>query len=91
MSASPETVVPPIRRGPPGGCGRRRRSIRDPEGVAHRSARIRCDIGVFLEVGPPRRVVFTWGRENDQYAMPPRSTEVEVSLIRSCVKRVAEA
>jgi uncharacterized protein YndB with AHSA1/START domain len=37
--------------------------------------------GAFLEVDPPRRVVFTWGWENEQYATPPQSTLVEVSLV----------
>jgi uncharacterized protein YndB with AHSA1/START domain len=36
--------------------------------------------GQFVEVVPPRRIVFTWGWERDLYAMPPQSTEVEVSL-----------
>src|SRR5206468_7758266 len=46
----------------------------DPTGYAVMS-------GTFLEVDPPRRVVFTWGWENEQYATPPQSTVVEVALI----------
>src|SRR5204862_4270471 len=37
--------------------------------------------GRFVEVDPPRRVAFTWGWEHDLYAVPPQSTEVEVSLV----------
>jgi uncharacterized protein YndB with AHSA1/START domain len=36
--------------------------------------------GRFLEVDPPRRVVFTWGWETELFATPPQSTIVEVSL-----------
>ena len=35
--------------------------------------------GEFLEVDPPRRLVFTWGWSHDQ-AVPPGSTRVEVTL-----------
>jgi uncharacterized protein YndB with AHSA1/START domain len=38
-------------------------------------------IGEFVEVTPPRRLVFTWGWENEVFAVPPASTEVEVDLI----------
>ena len=38
--------------------------------------------GEFLEVDRPRRIVFTWGWENEQYTTPPQSTVVEVSLTR---------
>lgn len=37
--------------------------------------------GRFLEVDPPRRIVFTWGWEMELYATPPQSTAVEVSLV----------
>jgi uncharacterized protein YndB with AHSA1/START domain len=37
--------------------------------------------GEFLEVDPPRRIVFSWGWETEQFATPPRSTIVDVSLI----------
>src|SRR4051812_45038582 len=37
--------------------------------------------GQYVEVDPPRRVVFTWGWENDLFATPPQSTLVEVSLV----------
>jgi uncharacterized protein YndB with AHSA1/START domain len=36
--------------------------------------------GTFLEVVPPRRVVFTWGWEGRESVVPPGSTRVEVSL-----------
>jgi uncharacterized protein YndB with AHSA1/START domain len=36
--------------------------------------------GEFVEVDPPRRVVFTWGWETELFATPPQSTLVEVSL-----------
>ncbi len=36
-------------------------------------------VGVFLEVDPPRRVVFTWGWTGDG-PVPPGSTRVEVTL-----------
>jgi uncharacterized protein YndB with AHSA1/START domain len=36
--------------------------------------------GEFVEVDPPRRVVFTWGWEIELFATPPQSTIVEVSL-----------
>ena len=35
--------------------------------------------GEFVEIDPPKRVVFTWGWENDA-AVPPGSTRVEVTL-----------
>lgn len=35
--------------------------------------------GTFLEVDPPRRIVFTWGWQN-QLDVPPGSTRVEVTL-----------
>jgi uncharacterized protein YndB with AHSA1/START domain len=36
--------------------------------------------GEFLEVDPPRWIVFTWGWETELFATPPQSTIVEVSL-----------
>jgi uncharacterized protein YndB with AHSA1/START domain len=36
--------------------------------------------GEFLEVTPPRRVVFTWGFENSSVGVGPGSTTVEVTL-----------
>jgi uncharacterized protein YndB with AHSA1/START domain len=36
--------------------------------------------GTFLEVDPPRRVVFTWGFTDPEIAVPPGSTVVEVTL-----------
>src|SRR5215471_4541703 len=36
--------------------------------------------GTFLEVVPPRRVVFTWGWEGKESAVPPGSTRVEITL-----------
>ncbi len=38
-------------------------------------------LGEFVEVEPYRRIVFTWGWELEQLAVPPQSTEVEVSLV----------
>jgi uncharacterized protein YndB with AHSA1/START domain len=35
--------------------------------------------GEFVEIDPPKRVVFTWGWEHD-VAVPPGSTRVEVTL-----------
>lgn len=36
--------------------------------------------GEYVEVDPPRRLVFTWGWENGLFSTPPQSTVVEVSL-----------
>jgi uncharacterized protein YndB with AHSA1/START domain len=36
--------------------------------------------GAFVEVDPFRRIVFTWGFEQELFSMPPQSTEVEVKL-----------
>jgi uncharacterized protein YndB with AHSA1/START domain len=36
--------------------------------------------GAFVEVDPPRRVVFTWGVEGES-ALPPGSTTVDVELV----------
>ena len=36
--------------------------------------------GTFLEVDPPRRVVFTWGFTDPEVGVPPGSTVVEVTL-----------
>jgi uncharacterized protein YndB with AHSA1/START domain len=38
--------------------------------------------GKFLEVDPPRRLVFRWGWETELFAIPPQSTIVEVTLTR---------
>ena len=38
-------------------------------------------LGEFVEVDPPRRVVFTWGWEGDLADTPPGSSTVEVDLI----------
>jgi uncharacterized protein YndB with AHSA1/START domain len=37
--------------------------------------------GEFVEVDPPRRVVFTWGWENEDALVPPGSSTVEVELV----------
>jgi uncharacterized protein YndB with AHSA1/START domain len=37
--------------------------------------------GRFLEVEPPRRIIFTWGWELDGSPLPPGSSVVEVELI----------
>src|SRR5881275_931728 len=36
--------------------------------------------GSYVEVDPPRRVVFTWGFEPEVFATPAESTTVEVTL-----------
>lgn len=36
--------------------------------------------GEFLEVEPPRRIVFSWGWELEFFSTPPQATVVEVSL-----------
>jgi uncharacterized protein YndB with AHSA1/START domain len=36
--------------------------------------------GEFLEVDPPRRIVFTWGFESGDMDVPPGSTVVEIEL-----------
>jgi len=47
----------------------------------------RCDIngrdvasGTYVELEPPRRVVFTWGWESEESATEPGTSRVEVSL-----------
>ena len=37
-------------------------------------------LGEFVEVDPPRRIVFTWGWEHALFEVPPQSTSVEVSF-----------
>jgi uncharacterized protein YndB with AHSA1/START domain len=37
-------------------------------------------IGEYVEVDPPRRVVFTWGWKDDMAGMPPGSSTVEITL-----------
>jgi uncharacterized protein YndB with AHSA1/START domain len=41
---------------------------------------VRVMTGEFVEVDPPRRIVLTWGWEQELYTMPPQSTAVEVVL-----------
>ena len=36
--------------------------------------------GQFVEVDPPRRVVYTWGWDEPNHPIPPGSTRVEVDL-----------
>jgi uncharacterized protein YndB with AHSA1/START domain len=36
--------------------------------------------GTYVEVDPPRRIVFTWGFEPEVFATPAASTTVEVTL-----------
>ncbi len=36
--------------------------------------------GQFVELDPPRRLVFTWGWERPEYGVPPGGTRVEVDL-----------
>jgi uncharacterized protein YndB with AHSA1/START domain len=38
-------------------------------------------IGEYVEVDPPRRVVFTWGWKDDLEGMAPGSSTVEVDLV----------
>jgi uncharacterized protein YndB with AHSA1/START domain len=38
-------------------------------------------LGEYVEVDPPRRVVFTWGWEGDMAATPPGTSTVEVDLM----------
>ena len=38
-------------------------------------------VGEFVEVSPPRRVVFTWGWDEPEHAYPPGSTRVEIDLV----------
>ena len=38
-------------------------------------------VGEFVEVDPPRRIVFTWGWQGDLIDTPPGSSTVEVDLI----------
>jgi uncharacterized protein YndB with AHSA1/START domain len=40
----------------------------------------RVVLGKFVEVDPYRRISFTWGWELELFAIPPQSTEVEVSF-----------
>ncbi len=37
--------------------------------------------GQYVEVEPPRRVVFTWGWEGTDQAVPPGSSTVEITLV----------
>ncbi len=37
-------------------------------------------VGQFVELDPPRRVVFTWGWEEPGHPVPPGSSTVEVTL-----------
>jgi uncharacterized protein YndB with AHSA1/START domain len=54
----------------PGGIYR----VRVPQG--------QCALGEFVEVDPPRRVVFTWGWEGD-IRVPPGSSTVTITLTAS--------
>ncbi|MEU9449804.1 SRPBCC domain-containing protein [Streptomyces sp. NPDC048277] len=36
--------------------------------------------GRFVEIDPPKRLVFTWGWVNDEMPVPPGSTTVEITL-----------
>ncbi len=37
--------------------------------------------GVFVELDPPRRLVYTWGWESGASPLPPGSTTIEIELI----------
>jgi uncharacterized protein YndB with AHSA1/START domain len=39
--------------------------------------------GRFVEIDPPKRLVFTWGWENAALAMPPGTSTVEIELIET--------
>jgi uncharacterized protein YndB with AHSA1/START domain len=39
-------------------------------------------MGEFVEVDPHRRIVLTWGWEQEMLALPPQSTELEISFDR---------
>lgn len=39
--------------------------------------------GEFVEIDPPRRLVFTWGWESRGHVVPPGSTTVEFELVPS--------
>ncbi|HWO16801.1 MAG TPA: SRPBCC domain-containing protein [Solirubrobacterales bacterium] len=39
-------------------------------------------MGEFVEVDPHRRIVLTWGLEQEILAVPPQSTAVEISFVR---------
>jgi uncharacterized protein YndB with AHSA1/START domain len=44
------------------------------------AVRTNAVLGEFVAVDPYERIAFTWGYENELFAMPPQSTAVEVSL-----------
>jgi uncharacterized protein YndB with AHSA1/START domain len=53
-----------------------------------RGGALRCDMngrnvasGEYVELDPPRRVVFTWGWEGEDSVTPPGSSTVEVLLV----------
>ena len=61
-----------------------RSAVLDP----HPGGAFRCDIngrdvaaGQFVELDPPRRIVFTWGWDTEDPVTPPGSSTVEVELI----------
>lgn len=37
--------------------------------------------GKYLEITPPRRIVFTWGWEGENSPLPPSASTVEISLV----------
>jgi uncharacterized protein YndB with AHSA1/START domain len=37
--------------------------------------------GVFVELDPPRRLVYTWGWEESASPLPPGSTTIEIDLV----------
>jgi uncharacterized protein YndB with AHSA1/START domain len=51
-----------------------------PGGVFRLDIRGNVASGEFVEVDPPRRVVYTWGWEGDGQIHPPGSTTVEFDL-----------
>lgn len=52
------------------------RGVAEPTEPSH----ARAILGEFVEVHPYRRIAFTWGWEEELFAVPPASTAVEVSF-----------
>ena len=87
IAARPETVWELARRpGPGGSLDGAGREIRPSSGGQYRVEVIPGHIatGEFVEIDPPRRLVYTWGWEpGSGSAVPPGSTTVEFELIPS--------
>lgn len=61
------------------------RGARSASGRRTADRRERSDVvlGEYLEVEPPRRVVFTWGWDREDTSIPPGTTTVEITLTSS--------